>query len=318
MTVSVVIPAYNAGRFLGQAIESVVAQSLAAHEIIVVDDGSSDDTFATARACPGVTCLRQANRGAAAARNAGIGHACGDFIAFLDADDVWLPDKLERQLAAFDRHPEAGFSFSAFWFVPAGVTDARDAPYEPEPLLAWLGDRPDSHGTPSGVMYKVLLACNCVNTSSVLVRAPALREVGGFDDSFLFGEDWDLWLRLAERFPGIYMRRPTARVRLHGESLSGRADDRTEAYYSANVRVLEKHLARTSSLAARRALGRARAGLASTRLAADRRREALALAVSSCAAWPTSLALRTLAEAAAPRPYRALAALRQRGSRVGS
>jgi glycosyltransferase involved in cell wall biosynthesis len=106
--VSVVIPVFNAETFLGEAIESVLAQTHPAHEIIVVDDGSTDGSGEVAARYP-VTLLRQQNRGVSDARNLGVCHTTGDYLAFLDADDVWLPSKTEDQLKALDANPEAGF-----------------------------------------------------------------------------------------------------------------------------------------------------------------------------------------------------------------
>ena len=107
--VSVVIPSYNLGRLLTQAIDSVLAQTVVPSEIIVVDDGSTDDTQVRLEPYSGrIRCIRQGNRGVSAARNRGIREASGQLIAFLDADDVWHPRKLELQLAAFEDRPDLG------------------------------------------------------------------------------------------------------------------------------------------------------------------------------------------------------------------
>lgn len=108
-TVSVVVPTYNYARFLGRALDSVLSQTAPPSEIIVVDDGSTDDTAKVLDAyAKYITALRLPNRGVSSARNAGISIASGGFVALLDSDDVWLPTKLERQLALYSRHPECG------------------------------------------------------------------------------------------------------------------------------------------------------------------------------------------------------------------
>jgi glycosyltransferase involved in cell wall biosynthesis len=107
--ISVIIPVYNAAPYIAEGIESVLSQSLLPDEVIVVDDGSTDDSAEVAKRFP-VTLLQQENRGVSDARNLGVQHATGDYLAFLDADDIWLPTKLEDQLQALNEHPEAGFA----------------------------------------------------------------------------------------------------------------------------------------------------------------------------------------------------------------
>src|SRR5262245_20179101 len=115
-SVSVVIPCYNAGRFLKETLESILAQTRPALEVIVVDDGSTDDSAAVAGAFgPPVRVLRQSNQGESVARNRGLDEARGDWVAFLDADDVWAPDKLERQLAAVEGSPGVACCHTGFY-----------------------------------------------------------------------------------------------------------------------------------------------------------------------------------------------------------
>lgn len=177
VTVSVVVPAYNAAGILPAALASLAGQA-AVHEVLVVDDGSTDDTAAVAAEHPGVRVLRQDNAGPSAARNRGIEEATGDWIGFLDADDRWLPGKLAAQLAAADRHPEA---------VLVAGDWVRSGPGQPVPVTA-----PDS---PIG--YLDLLLLNRFQTSTVLARTEVLRRLGGFDPALDGAEDWDMWLRCA-------------------------------------------------------------------------------------------------------------------------
>lgn len=181
--VSVVIAAYDAERTLGPALESVLAQLPQPAEVIVVDDGSRDATASLAASFPQVRLIRQDNQGPSAARNTGIREASQPWVAFLDADDIWLPGKLARQLAALERHP-AAVLLAGDWVRAAPVAVQGRAP-APE-LETLLG-------------YRDVLLLNRFQTSTVLVRAEVLDTCGGFDPALDGAEDWDLWLRCARR-----------------------------------------------------------------------------------------------------------------------
>ncbi len=171
-TISVVLPAYNAAAFIGRALDSVLAQTVRPDEIIVVDDGSTDGTAdLVEQRHPLVTVLRQPNGGPGAARNRGVRKAVSDWIALLDADDVWLPEKLERQIA-FARDAGVGI-------VHCSLLETRIAP-----------DR---------VGFADLWRQNCIVNSSVLVRRAAWESVGGCDEdtALISVEDYNLWLRIA-------------------------------------------------------------------------------------------------------------------------
>jgi glycosyltransferase involved in cell wall biosynthesis len=198
-TVSVIIAAHNAAQFLGQAVDSALVQSCPPLEIIVVDDGSTDGTDRVARAYGDrVTFLRQDNAGAASARNAGARRASGDWLAFLDADDVWLPEKLERQLALSD--------------APLVYSDRFN--------IGVLDGLPDIHGKmqppiDGDVFVALLIKGNVITTSSVMIRADVFRTLGGFDPGLMVAEDWDLWLRVAADRPVRACREPLVKYRLH-------------------------------------------------------------------------------------------------------
>ncbi len=185
---SVVIPAYNAAAFVRRAVDSVLAQTMAGVEVIAVDDGSTDDTCGVLAGYG--DCLRlltQANAGPAAARNRGLREARGEFVAFLDADDWWLPAKLERQVALMRARPDVGFCSTATRVVTQAGKPAGDWPccMEDEgPLLELLFVRS---------------AAISGSTSGVLGRRALLTEVGGFDEALRGFEDPDLWIRLAAR-----------------------------------------------------------------------------------------------------------------------
>jgi len=171
-SVSVVMPAYRAAETIGTALDSVFAQSIRPDEVIVVDDGSPDDVAAiVARGYPEVRVIRQENAGPAAARNRGAAEARGTWLAFLDADDRWLPGKLERQ---FQEADEADVG------IIAGSILGREAKrLDPAPGFDDLWER------------------NSVATSSALVRRAAYRAAGGMDTRFRHCEDYHLWMRIA-------------------------------------------------------------------------------------------------------------------------
>ncbi len=220
-TVSVVMPAFNSSRYIAQAIESVLAQGgVGDLEVVVVDDGSTDDTAAIVTALGSrVRLLRQHNQGAAVARNLGVREARGRYIAFLDADDYWYPDKLRGQLDALqDSVARACYGGFRCWYpdadgVHANPLDLRNTP----PATA-----AEVQGACSGWIYPQLLEDCIVWTSTVVVERSLLDEVGGFDVSLRKGQDYDLWLRISQRTPWLGIDRTLALYRMHGESITRR------------------------------------------------------------------------------------------------
>ena len=187
--VSILVPAYNAAGFLEETVRSVLAQTHREWELLLIDDGSTDATPALlgslSRLDPRIRTFRQENAGTQAARNFGLRHARGDWVALLDHDDLWLPRKLERQLEIAREHPGAELLFCNF--------------------SRWNGERElDRHFTredrlPSGAVLEKLARHCLFGALTVLVRRDALSRAGGFDTRFLRCGDWDLWLRLAEQ-----------------------------------------------------------------------------------------------------------------------
>jgi glycosyltransferase involved in cell wall biosynthesis len=205
--VSVVIPAHNAERTIRATIASVLNQTITDLEIIVVDDGSQDGTVAIAHSFsdPRIQVISKPNGGVAVARNCGIACTTGEFIAFLDADDCWKTDKLEKQLAALQANPKAAVAYS--W------TDWID---ESGQFL-----RHGRHLSPSGNVYAALLTTNFLeNGSNLLVRRSALMQVGGFDESLSRAHDWEMGLRLAAQFEFAVVRSPQILYRASPDSLS--------------------------------------------------------------------------------------------------
>jgi hypothetical protein len=198
MTVSVIIPAYNYGRFLGQAIESLRSQTYADWECVVVDDGSSDGTAEVAAALAAsdrrIACLSQATSGPSAARNAGLAAASGEFVQFLDADDLLGPRKLQHQLEVFGRHPEADIVYGGVrYFVDDGGDDGRE-----KAVRRWVaGSTPRVVSGSGGTVSEALVDDNIMVVEAPLIRRSLLEKVGGFDPRIRRMEDWELWLRCA-------------------------------------------------------------------------------------------------------------------------
>jgi len=184
--VSVIIPTYNRGWILREAIDSVLAQDYRDYELIVVDDGSTDDT----RQILGsygrdVIVLQQPNQGVSAARNRGIAESRAPLVAFLDSDDLWRPQKLTRQVAFFRSRPDALICQTEETWLRNGV---RVNPKK-------------RHQKPAGMIFEPSLALCLVSPSAVMIRKPLFDAVGLFDESLPACEDYDLWLRISCRHP---------------------------------------------------------------------------------------------------------------------
>jgi len=213
--ISVIVPCYNARPWIEATLRSVLSQDAGPLQVVVVDDGSQDDTAAhVAQAYPAVQVLRQPNAGVAAARNRGLAAARGRWVAFIDADDLWLPGKLSAQLALLQAHPDARMAYTA-WQVWASD--------QPEPDPQWLQALPAHLPGPSGDVYPDLLLECAVWTSTVLADRALLQELGGFDQALAVGEDYDLWLRASRLTPVLRVPQPLALYRQHPRSLTRRA-----------------------------------------------------------------------------------------------
>jgi glycosyltransferase involved in cell wall biosynthesis len=183
--VSVIIPAYNAARTIGATVDSVLVQSFTDFELLVIDDGSEDDTADLVAAVddPRLTCVRTENGGVSVARNRGLELATGSYVAFLDADDAWRPAKLERQHRAISERPDVGLCFAA--------TEHADDDLRPTAM----------HPAPQRSDYSeaLLLEGNIISgsASSVMARTSTINEAGRFDPSLSLCADWDMWLRIS-------------------------------------------------------------------------------------------------------------------------
>lgn len=210
MCVSVVITCYNQARFLGEAVESVFAQTRPVSEIIVVDDGSSDDPAAVAARYPGVIFIRQDNQGVAAARNTGMRRSTGAYVIFLDGDDRLLPEAVETGLEHLDAHPDCAFVSGHFRAIASDGSPART--------------RSQPHVEREH--YAELLRRVYIQTpATVMFRREALRGAGGFDTSgrFVNCEDHELYLRIARSRPVCCHGRAVAEWRVHAANTSADA-----------------------------------------------------------------------------------------------
>jgi GT2 family glycosyltransferase len=213
MKVSVVIPVHNGGKYLAQAIDSVLAQTHRDLELLIVDDGSTDGTAAILRHYAArdhrVRCLFQENRGVAAAGNRGLEEARSEWVARLDADDIFLPEKLERQIAFLSRHPDAKIIGTLAGFInhagkPLGIVGTEGPFTRAEYVRLVRENRP---------VYFV--------NSSTLMQRETVLAAGGYREAFAPAEDVDLWIRMAEK-GHLMLKVPELllRYRLHGESLT--------------------------------------------------------------------------------------------------
>jgi glycosyltransferase involved in cell wall biosynthesis len=245
--VDAIITCHNYGRFLGEAIDSVLAQSYPDLEIVVIDDGSTDDTAAVAAryADRGVRYIYRSQGGAGRARNTGLGATSAPLIAFLDADDAWLPHRVTAEVAHFERHPEVA--------LVAAHAFACDEAMRPSSIVHAL------RGPASGRMLEALLVHNVVlNPSSVLVRRGALEAAGGFSE-IPFGEDWDTWIEIAKRFPIGFIDDVVALVRRHSGSITPR---RGRSRVDVNLAIVDRHLGDVRPAWKRRRLRRSAASAA--------------------------------------------------------
>ena len=284
-SVSVVIPAYNCARYIGETLESVLKQSYRPCEIIVVDDGSTDDTQRVLEKYRNhIIYIHQENAGEPAARNTGIRRARGEFIAFLDADDLWLPDKLKFQMDYFEKHPEAALVYSDMkLFDETGIVH--------ESVKEWLRMSP-----PSGYVFPELFAETLFGSGTVIFRKVCVEQVGFFDESFLVGSDYEMWLRMARHYEFGYVDRPLLMYRHHATMATRGLGKALQNGISWEAKVINKILmlypeaeGELGRSAVRRRLARPYFYLGVSRLDHGDHVEARSLFGGSLRQWPWSL-----------------------------
>lgn len=213
--VSVIIPAYNASKFIREAIDSVLNQTYKDYEIIVVDgrDGSADDTREIiAEYGDAVRYFHQENTGLSNARNKGILNSKGEYIAFLDSDDFWFENKLALQVEFLDRHRDVGLVFSDSWCEACGDVNIWDQHFVGRRFF-------QKTKPPSGEVFFQLFCANFIPVLTVVVRKECLSKVGLFNEEYNSAEDYDLWLRVSRAFKVHYIDEPLAAYRIRGDSL---------------------------------------------------------------------------------------------------
>lgn len=210
-TISVVIPAYNASRTILETIRSVQQQTFSDFEVILINDGSTDDLLERLNAVVDtrLKVFSYPNAGLPTARNRGIKHAKGEFITFLDADDLWAADKLELQLQALQTHPKAGVAYSWTCFM-----DEQGQSYHLAQPIFFEGN----------VLADLLVRNFLASGSNPMIRTAAIASVGAFDPDLKSCEDWDYWLRLAEQWEFVVVPKPQIYYRKSASSMSAKVE----------------------------------------------------------------------------------------------
>lgn len=222
-TISVVIPAYNAERTILETIKSVQQQTFSDFEIIIINDGSTDSTLELIQSIKDerLKVFSYENGGLPMARNRGISLAKGEFIAFIDADDLWTPDKLELQLAALKQHPEAGLAYSWTYFM-----DEQGTTLSPSVPIFFNGN----------VQTNLLKNNFIASGSNPLIRRQAIESTDGFDSTLKSCEDWEYWLRLSANWDFVVV--PKHQIFYRQSSIS--MSSKVQVMEDAGIRVIEK------------------------------------------------------------------------------
>ncbi|OGW82203.1 MAG: hypothetical protein A3G33_10785 [Omnitrophica bacterium RIFCSPLOWO2_12_FULL_44_17] len=246
--ISVILPTYNREKLLREAIESVKKQTFADWELIVVDDGSTDATRDILKDyCAKdlrIKMLRGNHGGAAAARNLGMRAASGKYIAFLDDDDLWLPEKLLLQYGVFEKYPDVGFVFTDGMIVNEdGRQERKLLPYQHKAFCEWLTNcKTVEPFLYVGQLHEVLIAGNCIATPTLVLKRETVETVGGFNANYEIGEDYDFWIRLSRHFSGALLKVELVTIRITASGLSGAEGERDYRWREAEIPILEAHL----------------------------------------------------------------------------
>ena len=222
MKISVIIPTYNRKKTLARAIQSVINQSLSPFEILIVDDGSNDGTEEWVKDnFQNIKYIYQNNHGVSSARNIGIENACGDWVAFLDSDDEWLPNKLYEQVKAIDSNPEIKFFHTNEIWIRNGIRV----------------NQMKKHKKYGGYIFEKCLDICRISPSSALIQKEVFDNIGIFDESLRVCEDYDFWLRITSKYPVVFLDVPLIyKYGGHADQLS-KVNDGIESY---RIQSLEK------------------------------------------------------------------------------
>lgn len=212
--ISIAINLHNSLRYIDETIQSVLAQSWSDFEAVLVDDGSTDGTaqhIALHYPDPRFKIIRQSNHGMGMARSVSVSYARGEYVAFLDHDDVWLPNKLERQLALAAKHPDAALIFSDCLLIDSNGH-----------VLGAMSERYEYHQIDlrAGYAHDELLRRGCfIAMSTAMVKLSELKKFGGPDQKLKYGDDYDMWLNLSRNHPVLYVDETLAKWRIHEASI---------------------------------------------------------------------------------------------------
>lgn len=206
--VSIIMPLYNCESFISETIDSILGQTYKDFEIITIDDGSTDDTYklVTTKYGEWVKCVQQKNSGLSCARNTGLSLARGRYIAFIDHDDKWLPNKLETQLSIFKDKPDVGLVFSDAYIVDKYGRRINNFFKITRPYR--------------GMVFKKLLKENFIPILTVAVKRDIFNKIGFFSSRYKIAEDWDMFLRISQQYPVDYIDSRLAEYRIHSLSFS--------------------------------------------------------------------------------------------------
>jgi glycosyltransferase involved in cell wall biosynthesis len=214
--VSVIIPTYNRANLLPESVKSVLTQTYRDFEVIIVDDGSTDNTREVARGFPSpVKYIYQENHGVSSAFNRGIEAASGEYVAIFADDDIMLENALEKTINFLEKHPEAGFCHGQNYTIDENGNSLRLRTTR-GPGKTFVRDGKEE--------IAQLLFRDTIQASTVVVRRACFGEVGLFNADLRGGEDWDMWIRLARKYAVGYLAEPLVKVRVHTSNLQGRAD----------------------------------------------------------------------------------------------
>ena len=228
--VSIIIPTYNSFQYLPSAVNSVINQTYVDWEMIIVNDGSSDNTeeWVLTQSDPRIILISQENKGKSVARNVGIERATGEYIAFLDADDYWEPRKLEKQIQRIENSPDIGLVYT--WTALANE--------QCKPTGRVIGS------VAQGEVWEDLVQDNIIVCGSTpMIRKECFSTVGNFSPDLPLSQDWDMWIRIAARYRFAVIQEPLVRYRQHSNNTS----KNWEMMQKYNVLVLERAFKSTSA-----------------------------------------------------------------------
>jgi len=222
LRVSVIIPAYNAEATIVSTVKSALNQTRPPEEIIIVDDGSQDDTVKRVKKLDGpIKLFQQKNKGSAAARNLAIKHSSGNILAFLDADDLWLADKLEQQCGIFSSFPDVDFCFAnVVNQFPEGLRGKPFIDFKRSNMARICSQRYGAFVIFQDSLLPYFLIDNHAHTQTICVRRELVLSVGGFDESLRVGQDLDLWLRAVSKAKSAYIDKVLCYRRIHDHNIT--------------------------------------------------------------------------------------------------